>query len=151
MNMFFKELRRGTLDIGSYVNKFESNYAKLESCGVILPDTVKAWFLMDKAMLSSERRSNVLTAAGDEYNYSELRKALLLNCGDVGKHDQTPGRREGHRQRRFGSSGGGVGGSLPKRYGGGGSGHRDRPQKLISGKLHRVHLTDGVGDQVQDM
>lgn len=126
MGSFFKVLKRlPSGDVRTYVNQFEVDYAKLESCGVILPDVVKAWFLLDKALLSQERRSNLLTAAGNEYKFAFIRKAMLLNCGDVGRHETRTHLRPQQQPPRFGQ-------------------RNPSGRQPFKRKPHGVHITDSA-------
>ena len=62
---------------------------RLEEIGAGIDGLNKALWFLEKASLSEELRKQVITAAGGEYEYTRLRKALMAIVPKVKRDDDT--------------------------------------------------------------
>jgi hypothetical protein len=80
MEEFFFQVRREPKEsVNKFLNRFKAAAFRLKENSVVLPDPALAFWLLKRANLTREMRSNVLTVAGGRYEFMAIQKALQVS------------------------------------------------------------------------
>ena len=85
---FYKGFKRTPgMEYITYDMEFRAHLKRLEEIGAKVEGLTQAYWFIEKAGLSSELRKQVVAAAGGEYDYHKLRRALLAIVPKVNKEE----------------------------------------------------------------
>ncbi|CAE7294476.1 RE1 [Symbiodinium natans] len=85
---FYKDFRRGAgQEFVAFDLEFRAHLKRLEEIGGKIDGVTKAYWFLEKAGLSMDLRKQVVAAAGGEYDYTRLRKALMAIVPKVRKDE----------------------------------------------------------------
>ena len=97
---FYKDFRRSTgQEFIAYDMEFRKHLKRLEEIGAKIEGLTRAYWFLEKAGLSAELKKQVVAAAGGEYVYEKLRKALMAIVPKV-KREEELSSRPSHPQPR---------------------------------------------------